>query len=57
MGIKDVVTILAFKYELSGTTNVDYIVYALVLHEQTVELIQSSGKLYSELKLRKLFNI
>lgn len=45
MDIKDGVTKLTFKYELSAGTNADYSVYALVLYEQEVELIQSQGKL------------
>ena len=36
---------LTFKYKLSAATNVDYSVYALVLYEEDVELIQTSGKL------------
>ena len=43
--IKDGTTKLAFKYSLSGNTNADYSIYALVLYEQDVELVQSSGKL------------
>ena len=31
------------KYEIAGTTNAKFSVYALLLHEQEVELIQSSG--------------
>ena len=36
---------LTFKYKLSAATNADYSVYALVLYEEDVELIQTSGKL------------
>ena len=43
--IKDGTTKLAFKYSLSGNTNADYSIYALLLYEQDVELVQSSGKL------------
>ena len=43
--IKDGATILTFKYTLSGTTATDYSVYSLVLYEQDIELISSSGKL------------
>ena len=43
--IKDGTTKLTFKYKLLANTNADYSVYALVLYEQDVELIQSSGKL------------
>ena len=44
-GLRDGTTKLTFRYKLSGGTNADYSVYALVLYEQDVELIQSSGKL------------
>jgi len=44
--IKDGNTKIQFKYKLSGAANAAYSVYALVLHEQDVELIQSKdGKL------------
>ena len=33
--IKDGVTKLAFHYELSGVTATDYIIYGIILHEQT----------------------
>lgn len=43
--IKDGTTKLTFKYKLSGRTNANYSVFSLVLYEQDVELVQSSGKL------------
>ena len=42
--LKDGTTKLNFKYQLSAATANDYIVYALVLHEQDMEIYQSSGK-------------
>ena len=45
MDIKDEAIKLSFHYNLSGGTNANYSVYALVLHEQDAELEQSSGKL------------
>ena len=44
MNIKDGVTKLVFHYELSGSTNTDYNIYALVLHEREAELEQKGGK-------------
>ena len=43
--IKDGMTKLTFKYTLSGATNADYSVYALVLYEQDVEMRKTDGKL------------
>ena len=43
--IKDGVTKLAFKYELSGATATDYIIYGIVLHEQEAEIEKEGGKL------------
>ena len=43
--IKDGTTKLTFHYKLSGATNAAYKIYALVLYEQDVELIKTSGKL------------
>ena len=43
--IRDGTTKLTFRYELSGTTNTAYSVYALTLFEQEAELIQQNGKL------------
>ena len=43
--IKDVVTKLAFHYELSGVTATDYIIYGIVLHEQEAEIEKQGGKL------------
>ncbi len=43
--LKDGTTKLTFKYKLSAATDADYSVYALVLYQQDVELITSSGKL------------
>lgn len=45
MDIKDGVTKLAFRYELSGNTAANYNVYALILHERKAELEQKDGKL------------
>lgn len=45
LDIKDGTTKLTFKYKLSGGTNADYSVYALVLYEQDIEITQSNGKL------------
>ena len=42
--LKDGTTKINFKYQLSAAPNGDYIVYALVLHEQDMEIYQSSGK-------------
>lgn len=43
--IRDGVTKLTFKYELSGTTATAYSIYALTLYEQEAELVQKDGKL------------
>ena len=43
--IKDGTTKLIFHYKLSGNTAAAYKIYALVLHEQDVEIIKTSGKL------------
>ena len=43
--IKDGMTKLVFKYTLSGATNANYKVYALVLYEQDVEMRKTEGKL------------
>ena len=45
MDIKDGVTKLSFRYELSANPNADYNIYALVLHEREAEIEQQSGKL------------
>ena len=45
MDIKDGITKLTFKYELSGATATAYSIYALTLYEQDVELIQKDGKI------------
>ena len=45
LDIKNGTTKMEFKYKLSGPTNEDYTVYALVLYEQDIELTQSNGKL------------
>ena len=45
MDIKDGMTKLTFKYTLSGATNAAYSVYALVLHEQDVEMRKTDGRL------------
>ena len=45
LDIKDGTTKLQFRYELSGTTTVDYSIYALILYEQEAELVQKDGKL------------
>ena len=42
--IKDGTTKLTFKYKLSAGTTADYKVYALVLYEQNIEIIQTNGK-------------
>jgi len=42
--IKDGMTKLTFKYTLSGGTNAAYSVYALVLYEQDVDMINTKGK-------------
>ena len=42
--IKDGTTKISFKYSLEGTTTNNYIVYALILHEQDMKIFQSSGK-------------
>ena len=43
--IKDGTTKLTFHYKLSGAANAAYKIHALVLYEQDVELIKTSGKL------------
>ena len=43
--VKDGMTRLTFKYTLSGGTNANYSVYALVLYEQDVEMRKTDGKL------------
>ena len=43
--IKDGTTKLTFHYKLSGAANAGYKIHALVLYEQDVELIKTSGKL------------
>lgn len=43
--IKDGSTKLTFKYTLSGATDADYSVYALVLYEQDVEMRKTDDKL------------
>ena len=43
--IKDGTTQLTFHYKLSGAANAGYKIHALVLYEQDVELIKTSGKL------------
>ena len=43
--IKDGTTKLTFHYKLSGAANAQYKIHALVLYEQDVELIKTSGKL------------
>ena len=43
--LRDGATKLTFKYKLSAATNADYSIYALVLYEEDVELVQTSGKL------------
>ena len=43
--IKDGMTKLVFKYTLSGSTNANYKVYALVLYEQDIEMRKTDGKL------------
>ena len=34
-----------FNYKLSGPTNADYTIYALVLYEKYIELYNTTGKL------------
>ena len=43
--IRDGVTTLMFKYELSGITATTYSIYAMTLYEQEVELYQSDKKI------------
>ena len=45
LDIKDRVTKLAFRYELTANPDRDYNIYALVLHEKEVEIEQQDGKL------------
>ena len=45
LDIKDGATKLIFSYKLSGETNANYTVYALVLYEQEIELYNTTGKL------------
>ena len=44
LDIKDGVANLTFNYKLSGATNADYTIYALVLYENNVELYNTTGK-------------
>ena len=43
--VKDGMTKLNFKYTLTGATDAGYTIYALVLYEQDVEMIKTSGRL------------
>ena len=43
LDIKDGATKLTFNYKLSGETNADYTVYALVLYEKDIELYHTTG--------------
>ena len=45
LDIKDRETKLTFNYKLSGATNADYTIYALVFYEKDVELYNTTGKL------------
>ena len=45
MDIKDGVTKLSFHYHLTANPNVDYNIYALVLHEREAEIEQRDGNL------------
>ena len=45
LDIKDGAKKLIFSYKLSGGTNANYTVYALVLYEQEIELYNTTGKL------------
>ena len=45
LDIKDGATKLTFNYKLSGATNADYTIYALILYEKDVELYYTTGKL------------
>ena len=43
-GIKDRVTKLDFHYNLSDAAGKDYVIYALILHEEDIEIYNESGK-------------
>ena len=43
--IKDGMTKLTFKYELSGATATAYSIYSLILYEQEIEMRKTDGKL------------
>ena len=43
--IKDGMTKLTFKYELSGATAAEYSVYSLILSKQDIEIRKTDGKL------------
>ena len=43
--IKDGMTKLTFKYELSGATATEYSIYSLILYEQDIEIRKTDGKL------------
>ena len=43
--IKDGMTKLTFKYELSGVTATAYSIYSLILYEQDIEIRKTDGKL------------
>ena len=45
LDIKDGATKLTFSYKLSGATNADYTIHALVLYEKDIELHNTTGKL------------
>ena len=43
-GIKDKVTKLDFHYNLSHSTDDNYVIYALILHEEDIEIYNENGK-------------
>ena len=43
-GIKDKVTKLDFHYNLSHSTDHNYVIYALILHEEDIEIYNENGK-------------
>ena len=48
-GIKDGITKLDFHYNLSGSINDDYVIYALILHEEDIEIYNESGKNFTKI--------
>ena len=46
MDIKDGVTKLAFRYELTAVTAEQYVIYSIILHEEEAEIEKQGGQLF-----------